>query len=178
MPKIVYDDWSEQEFNQEDFISREELSEKYVSKEEVENNYVSKEKYDQKKKQAKEAFKKADIAQRENQEVDKEALEKNLRDEITFSAKNGFDVIPEEIKSVKEKYPDLTREQCLKISDYQVSTPTSTVNTNPWREKIDSEIEKKEYSYSEIAELAEKNPTAYATIASKAEKGEIKILND
>ena len=43
MPKIVYDDWSEQEFNQEDFISREELSEKYISKEEVENNYVSKE---------------------------------------------------------------------------------------------------------------------------------------
>ena len=85
---------------------------------------------------------------------------------------------------VKEKEESLNMNNKLlyiiseKISDYQVSTPTSTVNTNPWREKIDSEIEKKEYSYSEIAELAEKNPTAYATIASKAEKGEIKILND
>jgi hypothetical protein len=41
---------------------------------------------------------------------------------------------------------------------------------------LDSEIEKKEYSYSEIADLAESNPTAYGVIASKIEKGEIKLI--
>ena len=40
----------------------------------------------------------------------------------------------------------------------------------------DSEIEKKEYSYSEIADLAEKNPEAYGVIASKIEKGEVKLI--
>ena len=57
MAKIVYDDWSERDFNEEDFISRDELSENYISKDDVAENYVSKELYDKKKKKAKEAYK-------------------------------------------------------------------------------------------------------------------------
>lgn len=174
MTKIVYDDGTEQEFNEGDFISKEELSEKYLSKEEVEANFVSKEKYDKKKNQTKEAFKQLDLAKKENSEENKEELTQSIRDEVTFSTKYWFDEIPEEIKSVKTKYPDLTWEQCMRVSDYSVSTPN--VNPNPWREKLDSEIEKKEYSYSEIADLAESNPTAYGVIASKIEKGEIKLI--
>ena len=122
MAKIVYEDGTEKDFNEEDFISREELSEKYLSKEDVENNYVSKEKYDQKKKQTKEAFKQLDLAKKEGVEADKEAMEKSLRDEITFTTKHWFEEIPEEIKTVKTKYPDLSWEQAYKISDYQEQT--------------------------------------------------------
>ena len=67
-------------------------------------------------------------------------------------------------------------EQAYKISDYQQETETVSVNPNPWREKTENTLEKKEYSYEEIADLAEKNPTAYGVIASKVEKGEIKII--
>ena len=83
MAKIVYEDGTEKDFNEEDFISKEEVSEKYVSKEEVESNYVSKEKYDQKKKQTKEAFKQLDLAKKEGVEVDKEAMANQIREEIT-----------------------------------------------------------------------------------------------
>ena len=176
MAKIVYEDGTEKDFNEEDFISKEEVSEKYVSKEEVESNYVSKEKYDQKKKQTKEAFKQLDLAKKEVVEVDKEAMANQIREEITFSSKHWFDEIPEEIKTVKAKYPDLSWEQAYKISDYQQETETVSVNPNPWREKTENTLEKKEYSYEEIADLAEKNPTAYGVIASKVEKGEIKII--
>ena len=32
------------------------------------------------------------------------------------------------------------------------------------------DIEKKEYSFDELADLAEKNPTAYADVAAKIER--------
>jgi hypothetical protein len=87
MTKIVYDDGTEQEFNEGDFISKEELSEKYLSKEEVEANFVSKEKYDKKKNQTKEAFKQLDLAKKESAEENKEEITQSIRDEVTFSTK-------------------------------------------------------------------------------------------
>ena len=172
MAKIVYDDWSERDFNEEDFISRDELSENYISKEDLEENYVSKEQYDKKKKQAKEAFKQKDLAERAKDEVDRAELEKSIEEKVSFKAKHGFDEIPEEIKTIRDANPNLTWEQAYRVADYHDAT---TTNPNPWREKVTS-IEKKEYSYDELADIAEKNPVLYNEIASKIENGELKQI--
>ena len=172
MAKIVYDDWREEEFNQEDFISRYELEENYISKDDVEENYVTREKYDQKKRQAKEAFKQKDLAWRQAVENEKENLAQSLREEIWFTARHGYIEIPEEIKSVKEKHPDLSWEEAYKLSDYH--DPVA-VNPNPWRER-ETDIEKKEYSMDELADLADTNPALYNDVASRIEKWEIKQI--
>lgn len=172
MAKIVYDDWSERDFNEADFISRDELSENYISKDDVAENYVSKELYDKKKKQAKEAFKQKDLAERQASEVDKAELEKTIEEKVSFKAKHGFDEIPEEIISIRDANPNLTWEQAYRVADYH---EVSTSNPNPWRERV-GEIQKKEISYDELAELAEKNPAAYNEMASKIEKWEVKQI--
>jgi hypothetical protein len=172
MAKIVYDDWREEEFNQEDFISRYELEENYISKDDVEENYVTREKYDQKKRQAKEAFKQKDLAWRQAVENEKENLAQSLREEIWFTTRHGYIEIPEEIKSVKEKHPDLSWEEAYKLSDYH--DPVA-VNPNPWRER-ETDIEKKEYSMDELADLADTNPALYNDVASRIEKWEIKQI--
>lgn len=171
MAKIVYDDWSERDFNEEDFISREELSENYISKEDLEENYVSKEQYDKKKKQAKEAFKQKDLADRARDDVDRADLEKSIEEKFSFKSRHWFDEIPEEILSVREKHPDLSWEEAYRVSDYK---PAES-NPNPWREKA-TNIEKTEYSYDELADLADKNPSAYNEIAKKIESWEIKQI--
>lgn len=173
MAKIVYDDWSERDFNEEDFISRDELSENYISREDLEENYVSKEKYDQKKKQAKEAFKQKDLASKQAVEESKADLEKSIEEKVSFKTKHGFDEIPEEILSVREKHPDLSWEEAYRVSDYHEA---GTVNPNPWREKDDSNIEMKEISFDKLAEIAEKDPAAYWVIAAKIENWEIKQI--
>ena len=172
MAKIVYDDWSERDFNEADFISRDELSENYISKDDVAENYVSKELYDKKKKQAKEAFKQKDLAERQASEVDRAELEKTIEEKVSFKAKHGFDEIPEEIKSIRDANPNLTWEQAYRVADYH---EVSTSNPNPWRERV-GEIQKKEISYDELVELAEKNPAAYNEMASKIEKWEVKQI--
>jgi len=173
MAKIVYDDWSEKDFNEADFISRDELSENYISKDDVAENYVSKELYDKKKKQAKEAFKQKDLAERQASEVDKAELEKTIEEKVSFKAKHGFDEIPEEIVTIRDANPNLTWEQAYRVADYH---EVSTSNPNPWREKVNTDIEKKEYSYDELADLAEKDPVAYDTVARKIEAWEIKQI--
>ena len=172
MAKIVYDDWSERDFNEADFISRDELSENYISKDDVAENYVSKELYDKKKKQAKEAFKQKDLAERQASETDRAELEKTIEEKVSFKAKHGFDEIPEEIISIRDANPNLTWEQAYRVADYH---EVSTSNPNPWRERV-GEIQKKEISYDELAELAEKNPAAYNEMASKIEKWEVKQI--
>ena len=171
MAKIVYDDGSEKDFNEEDFISRDELSENYISKDDVAENYVSKELYDKKKKQAKEAFKQKDLADRARDDVDRADLEKSIEEKFSFKSRHWFDEIPEEILSVRNAHPDLTWEEAYRVSDYKPDTS----NPNPWREKV-TNIEKKEYSYDELADLAEKNPTAYDEVARKIETWEIKQI--
>ena len=172
MAKIVYDDWSEKDFNEDDFISRDELSENYISKDDVAENYVTKELYDKKKKQAKEAFKQKDLAEKASAEVDKAELEKSIEEKVSFKARHGFDEIPEDIKSIRDANPNLTWEQAYRVADYHDAV---TANPNPWREKATS-IEKKEYSYDELADLAEKNPAAYDEVAKKIESWEIKQI--
>ena len=172
MAKIIYDDWSERDFNEEDFISRDELSENYISKDDVAENYVSKELYDKKKKQAKEAFKQRDLADRASAEVDKAELDKSIEEKVSFKAKHGFDEIPEEIQSIREANPNLTWEQAYRVADYHDAAPS---NPNPWRERI-TDIQKTEYSYDELADLAEKNPTAYDEVAAKIEKWEARQI--
>ena len=172
MAKIIMDDWSERDFNEADFISRAELDENYISKDDVAENYVSKELYDKKKKQAKEAFKQKDLADRARDDVDKAELEKSIEEKVSFKAKHGFDEIPEEIKSIREANPNLTWEQAYRVADYH---DAGTSNPNPWREKA-TNIEKKEYSYDELADLADKNPTAYNEVAAKIESWEIKQI--
>lgn len=172
MAKIIYDDWSERDFNEEDFISRDELSENYISKDDVAENYVSKELYDKKKKQAKEAFKQKDLAQRASSDEERADLEKSIEEKVSFKAKHGFDEIPEEIKSIREANPNLTWEQAYRVADYH---DAGTSNPNPWRERI-TDIQKTEYSYDELADLAEKNPTAYDEIAAKIEKWEARQI--
>lgn len=171
MAKIVYDDGSEKDFNEGDFISRDELSENYISKDDVAENYVSKELYDKKKKQAKEAFKQKDLADRARDDVDRADLEKSIEEKFSFKSRHWFDEIPEEILSVRNAHPDLTWEEAYRVSDYKPATS----NPNPWREKV-TNIEKKEYSYDELADLAEKNPTAYDEVARKIETWEIKQI--
>ena len=172
MAKIIMDDWSERDFNEADFISKADLEENYISKDDVAENYVSKELYDKKKKQAKEAFKQKDLADRAKDEVDRAELEKTIEEKVSFKAKHGFDEIPEEIRSIREQNPNLTWEQAYRVADYHES---SSSNPNPWREKA-TNIEKKEYSYDELADLAEKNPTAYNEVAAKIESWEIKQI--
>jgi len=172
MAKIVYDDGSERDFNEEDFISRDELSENYISKEDLEENYVSKEMYDKKKKQAKEAFKQKDLADRAREDVDRADLEKSIEEKFSFKSKHGFDEIPEEIISVRNAHPDLTWEQAYRVADYH---EVNTSNPNPWREKV-TDIEKKEYSYNELADIAESNPSLYDEIARKIESWEVKQI--
>ena len=172
MAKIIMDDWSERDFNEADFISKADLEENYISKDDVAENYVSKELYDKKKKQAKEAFKQKDLADRARDDVDKAELEKSIEEKVSFKAKHGFDEIPEEIRSIREQNPNLTWEQAYRVADYHES---SSSNPNPWREKA-TNIEKKEYSYDELADLAEKNPSAYNEVAAKIESWEIKQI--
>lgn len=172
MAKIVYDDWSERDFNEDDFISRDELSENYISKDDVAENYVSKELYDKKKKQAKEAFKQRDLADRASAEVDRADLEKTIEEKISFKTRHGFDEIPEEILSVRNAHPDLSWEQAYRVADYH---DAGTTNPNPWRERTGN-IEKSEYSYDELADLAERDPIAYDLVAKKIESWEYKQI--
>ena len=172
MAKIIMDDGSERDFNEADFISRADLDENYISKDDVAENYVSKELYDKKKKQAKEAFKQKDLAEKAKDEVDKAELEKSIEEKVSFKSRHGFDEIPEEIKSIRDANPNLTWEQAYRVADYH---DAGTTNPNPWREKVTS-IEKKEYSYDELADLAAKNPTLYDEIAGKIESWEIKQI--
>lgn len=172
MTKIVYDDGREEDFNEADFISREELSENYISKDDVAENYVTKELYDKKKKQAKEAFKQKDLAEKATAEVDKAELEKTIEEKVSFKAKHGFEEIPAEILQIREANPNLSWEQAYRVADYH---EVSDSNPNPWRERI-WEIAKKEISYAELAELAEKNPAKYDEIAKGIESWAIKQI--
>ena len=172
MAKIVYDDWSERDFNEDDFISRDELSENYISKDDVAENYVSKELYDKKKKQAKEAFKQRDLADRASAESDRADLEKTIEEKISFKTRHGFDEIPEEILSVRNAHPDLSWEQAYRVADYH---DAGTTNPNPWRERTGN-IEKSEYSYDELADLAERDPIAYDLVAKKIDAWEYKQI--
>ena len=172
MTKIVYDDGREEDFNEADFISREELSENYISKDDVAENYVTKELYDKKKKQAKEAFKQKDLAEKASNEVDKAELEKTIEEKVSFKAKHGFEEIPAEILKIREDNPNLSWEQAYRVADYH---EVSDSNPNPWRERI-WEIEKKEISYAELAELAEKNPAKYDEVAKGIESWAIKQI--
>ena len=172
MAKIVYDDWSERGFNEEDFISRDELSENYISKDDVAENYVSKELYDKKKKQAKEAFKQKDLAERQVSEENKAELEKTIEEKVSFKANHWFDEIPEEIISIREANPNLTWEQAYRVADYH---EVGTSNPNPWRERVGN-IEKSEYSYDELADLADRDPVAYGIVAKKIESWEYKQI--
>lgn len=172
MAKIVYDDGSEKDFNEEDFISRDELSENYISKDDVAENYVSKELYDKKKKQAKEAFKQKDLADRASAEVDKAELERSIEEKFSFKSRHWFDEIPEEIITVRNAHPDLTWEQAYRVADYHDAT---TVNPNPWREKAQN-IEKTDFTYNELADIADKNPALYNEIAKKIESWEYRQI--
>jgi len=173
MAKIIYDDGSERDFNEEDFISRDELSENYISKEDLEENYVSKEMYDKKKKQAKEAFKQKDLAQRASSEEEKAELERTIEEKVSFKSKHWFDEIPEEILSVRERHPDLSWEEAYRVSDYH---EVSASNPNPWRERVWN-IDKKEISLNDLADLAETNPTLYDEYARKIESWEMKQID-
>ena len=172
MTKIVYDDGREEDFNEADFISRADLDENYISKDDVAENYVSKELYDKKKKQAKEAFKQKDLAEKASAEVDKAELEKTIEEKVSFKAKHGFEEIPAEILQIREANPNLTWEQAYRVADYHES---SNSNPNPWRERIGT-LERKEISYDELAEIAEKNPEKYAEIAKGIESWAIKQI--
>lgn len=173
MTKIVYDDGREEDFNEADFISRSDLDENYISKDDVAENYVTKELYDKKKKQAKEAFKQKDLAERQASEVDKAELEKTIEEKVSFKKNHGFDEIPEEIMQIRESNPNLTWEQAYRVADYH---ETSNSNPNPWRERVDSTLERREISYDELAELAERNPVAYNEMAGKIERWEVKQI--
>lgn len=173
MPKIVYDDGREEDFNESDFISRADLDENYISKDDVAENYVSKELYDKKKKQAKEAFKQKDLAERQASEVDKAELEKTIEEKVSFKAKHGFDEIPEEIAQIHEANPNLTWEQAYRVADYH---EVSNNNPNPWRERVDSDIERKEISFDELAKLAETDEAAYDVMAAKIQNWEVKQI--
>lgn len=171
MAKIIYDDWREEEFNQEDFISKADLDEKYISREELEDNYVTREKYEAKKKQAKQAFANQDKAKQEALAEEADAMAQRIREEITFTAKHNFDTIPDEVKAAREKHPTLSWEEAYQISWYK---DTSSANPNPWREKIWES--RKEITFDELSDLAIKNPSAYNEIAAKVESWEVKMI--
>lgn len=171
MAKIVYDDGREETFNQEDFISRADLEENYLSKEDVEQNYVSKEKYDHKKQQAKSAFADKDKAKQEALATEGERLRNELRDEIRFTTKHGFDDIPEEVKQAKEKHPTLSWDEAMSVSGYK---PATIENPNPGRANPNVfNPEKKEYTSQELANLPQEQ---FNIIAEKIEKGEVKTI--
>ena len=172
MTKIVYDDGREEDFNEADFISRADLDENYISKDDVAENYVTKELYDKKKKQAKEAFKQKDLAEKQVSEESKAELERAIEEKVSFKAKHGFDEIPAEILSIREANPNLTWEQAYRVADYHEPT---NLNPNPWREKEEN-IERKEISEDELAELAEKDFAAYSVMAAKIESWEVKQI--
>lgn len=173
MTKIVYDDGREEDFNEADFISRADLDENYISKDDVAENYVTKELYDKKKKQAKEAFKQKDLAEKQVSEESKAELERAIEEKVSFKAKHGFDEIPAEIMSIREANPNLTWEQAYRVADYHEAT---TTNPNPWREKVDSNIERKEISFDDFAKLAETDQEAYNVMAAKIESWEVKQI--
>lgn len=169
MAKIVYDDGREETFNQEDFISRADLEENYLSKEDVEENYVTREKYNQKKQQAKSAFADKDKAKQEALATESERLRNELRDEIRFTTKHGFDDIPEEVKQAKEKHPTLSWDEAMSVSGYK---PATIENPNPGRANPNVfNPEKKEYTLEELAKLPQEQ---YNLVAAQIEKGEIK----
>ena len=128
MPKIVYEDGREENYNENDFISREEVEENYISKEDLEENYVTREKYNQKKLQAKSAFANQDKAKQNALAEEGEKLRNELRDEIRFTTKHGFDEIPEEVKQAKEKHPTLSWDEAMSVSGYKLAT---IENPNP-----------------------------------------------
>lgn len=162
MAKIVFDDWREEDFNQED----------YISKEELEKNYVPLEKYEKKKEQAKNAFANTEKAKQEALAQETDAIASRIREEVTFTTKHGFESIPDEIKAVREQHPTLSWEQAYQISWYEVPASTST---NPWREDT-ADVAKTEYTFDELADLAYKNPKAYDEVAQKIESGEFKQI--
>ena len=172
MTKIVYDDGREEDFNEADFISRADLDENYISKDDVAENYVSKELYDKKKKQAKEAFKQKDLAEKQVSEESKAELERKIEEKVSFKAKHGFEEIPAEILQIREANPNLTWEQAYRVADYH---EVSNSNPNPWREK-EWDIERKEISFDEYAKLAETDQDAYNVTAQKIENWEIKLI--
>ena len=172
MTKIVYDDGREEDFNEADFISRADLDENYISKDDVAENYVSKELYDKKKKQAKEAFKQKDLAEKQVSEESKAELERKIEEKVSFKAKHGFEEIPAEILQIREANPNLTWEQAYRVADYHEA---SNANPNPWREK-EWDIERKEISFDEYAKLAETDQDAYNVTAQKIENWEIKLI--
>lgn len=170
MAKIIYDDWTEKDFNQEDYISREDLAELYVSKEDIEDNYVTREKYDKVKAQRRDAYRKAASKEDEVKHSDSESVSK---DEIMFSIKHGFDwAIPQEISEVKTKHPTLSWEDAYKLSGYEVATS----NPNPWiaNPKVINGSEKVSYTVDEIANLSQ---SEYNEVMAKAEAWTIKIQN-
>lgn len=171
MAKIVYEDGSEKDFHEEDFISRADLEENYISKEDLEENYVSREKYNQKKQQAKSAFADKDKAKQEALANEGERLRKELRDEIKFTTKYGFDDIPDEVKQAREKHPTLSWDEALSISGYK---PETSENPNPGRANPNVfNPEKTEYTPEELASLPQEQ---FNIIAEKIEKGEIKTI--
>lgn len=172
MTKIVYDDGREEDFNEADFISRADLDENYISKDDVAENYVTKELYDKKKKQAKEAFKQKDLAEKQVSEESKAELEKKIEEKVSFKAKHGFEEIPAEILQIREANPNLTWEQAYRVADYHEA---SNSNPNPWREK-EWDIERKEISFDELAKLAETDQAAYDVMAAKIQSWEVKQI--
>lgn len=172
MATIVFDDWHEEEFNQEDYISKSDLEENYISRDELEDNYVSREKYERKSKQAKQAFANQDKVKQEALEKEADAMASRIREELAFTQNHGFDTIPEEVKAVRQQHPTLSWEQAYQISGYK--EPVSD-NPNPWREDI-VDPKKTKYSFDELSELAVKNPKEYNVIAWKIESGEYEMF--
>ena len=117
MTKIVYDDGREEDFNEADFISRADLDENYISKDDVAENYVSKELYDKKKKQAKEAFKQKDLAEKQVSEESKAELERKIEEKVSFKAKHGFDEIPAEITELANQRLQAKQEKNYALAD-------------------------------------------------------------
>lgn len=169
MAKIVYDDGAEKDFNEADFISREDLDENYISKEDLAENYVSREKYNQKKQQAKNAFANQDKAKKEALDEEAEKLRASIMEEVSFTTRHGFDQIPEEVQAIRAKHPTLSLDEALQISGYQ---GTSGANPNPWRANPNAfNPQKTEYTLEELAQLPQEQ---YDTVASRIEKGEVK----
>lgn len=177
MVKIVYDDGTEKEINESDYISRAELDENYISKSDVEENYVTKEKYDIKKKQAKEAFRQKDLAEKQVANDTEAELTAKIEEKVTFKTKHVFDEIPQEILDLREKHPTLNWEDAYKISSLNQWETTPVIhNPNPWREDLSSVNEKKAYTLDELWALATNDPEKYNAVANDIEKGLIKQI--
>lgn len=171
MAKIVYDDGREENYNEEDFISRDELDENYISKEEVEENYVSREKYEKKSKQARNAFANQDKAKQEALAEREAELEKSLEAKILFKTKHGLDEIPEEVIQARTNHPTLSWDEALKISGYE---KISNDNPNPGRPNAKVfNPEKIEYTLEELAQLPQEQ---YNAVMERVDKGEVKKI--